>query len=227
MKSLVLIPSNMEYQLFQDCIDDRWRNNQQLSVDVCGVGLVAAAVGSTLLLNRLQPDQVFLLGIAGLLNAMPSTVSDQSALSISDAVKATSVVQHGIGVGEAGRYQSSESMGFLSFNSDIHLQTPDKITLQGSSINATKSTADRAGQFLSVTSASSCPEEANQRCIVYPDALIEDMETYSVALACHASGVPLVAIRGISNVAGDRDFRNWNSKAAMLAASEILLDHLS
>ena len=140
---------------------------------------------------------------------------------------ATAAVQHGVGVGEGSRYQSAEQMGFQRFNRDIHLQTPNQISLQPSAVPSTADRTIPAGKFLSVMSASSCTEEAEIRRATYPDAVVEEMETYSVALACHTSGVPLIAIRGISNVAGDRDFKNWNSKAAIQAASDVLLDYLS
>lgn len=194
--------------------------------------MVASAVGATSLIHHLRPDQVFLLGIAGLLNSHSATANDGNAFpmgdspAIGDAAVATATMQHGIGIGEGSRYRSAESMGFLRFNSDLHQQTPDRIALQGPSINTNSNALQHVGPFLSVMSASSSFEDANQRRIAYPDALLEDMETYSVALACHASGVPLIAIRGISNVAGDRDFKNWNSEAAIKAASELLLEYL-
>lgn len=260
MKSLVLIPSNTEHEMLQECVGNRWPRSGQLAVEICGVGLVASAVGATNLLNRFHPDQVFLVGIAGVLNvervaaetsqqvsdavgtldgnaaaddsAANTTAAPNTAVSSTAAIVATSVVQHGVGVGEGRLYQSAEKMGFNRFNSDLHLQTPDQITLQSSLMNedggrVTGSLRNLVGSFLSVMSASSCPEEAEERRLAYPDAMLEDMETYSIALACHTAGVPLIAIRGISNVAGDRDFANWNSKAAMQAASDVLLDYLS
>ena len=235
MKSLVLIPSDTEHELFRESINDRWPTHREVTVEVCGVGLVASAIGTTVLLNRIQPDQVFLLGIAGLLNAeaitAPNFTAPNPAMQLQVAspntIIATAAVQHGVGVGEGSRYQSAEQMGFQRFNRDIHLQTPNQISLQPSAVPSTADRTIPAGKFVSVMSASSCTEEAEIRRATYPDAVVEEMETYSVALACHTSGVPLIAIRGISNVAGDRDFKNWNSKAAIQAASDILLDYLS
>lgn len=245
MKSLVLIPSDTEHELFRESINDRWPTHREVAVEVCGVGLVASAIGTTVLLNRIQPDQVFLLGIAGLLNAeaiaapdfavpnstAPNFTAPNPAMQLQVAsphtIIATAAVQHGVGVGEGSRYQSAEQMGFQRFNRDIHLQTPNQISLQPSAVPSTADRTIPAGKFLSVMSASSCTEEAEIRRATYPDAVVEEMETYSVALACHTSGVPLIAIRGISNVAGDRDFKNWNSKAAIQAASDVLLDYLS
>ena len=139
MKSLVLIPSNTEYQLLQEHVANRWPRTGQLAVEICGVGLVASAVGTTTLLNNFHPDQVFLVGIAGLLNSDLLTTKPSLAVSSSEQGEATahvghSVVQHGVGVGEGEDYQSAESMGFHRFNSDLHLQTPDQITLNSAAI---------------------------------------------------------------------------------------------
>ena len=43
----------------------------------------------------------------------------------------------------------------------------------------------------------------------------EDMEGFAVATACRLANVPLSIIRGISNVAGDRDHRRWEIDLAI------------
>ena len=232
MNSLVLIPSNIEYRLLQEHVAGRWPQTGQLAVEICGVGLVASAVGTAILLNKFQPDQVFLVGIAGLLNSdlltselSPSAIHAEQGETA--AIVGHSVVQHGIGVGEGEDYQSAETMGFHRFNNDLHLQTPDRIALHFSAVTTDVPQTIQTGQFLSVMAAASSRMEADRRRSIYPEALLEDMETYSVALACHTAGLPLIAIRGISNVAGDRNFKNWKSPAAMHAATDVLLEYLS
>ena len=44
------------------------------------------------------------------------------------------------------------------------------------------------------------------------------MEGYAVALACRLENVPLVIVRGISNVVGDRQSKNWQTPQALIAA---------
>ena len=48
------------------------------------------------------------------------------------------------------------------------------------------------------------------------------MEGFAVAMACRLQNIPLEIIRGISNVAGDRDKSNWRVADAMGAAAEEL-----
>jgi len=48
-----------------------------------------------------------------------------------------------------------------------------------------------------------------------------------VAMACKLARIPLIVIRGISNIAGDRNKANWNVKAALKAAVELVVLRIS
>ena len=52
------------------------------------------------------------------------------------------------------------------------------------------------------------------------------MEGFSVAVACQFAGIPLKVVRGISNIAGDRDKGRWRIKDAMDAAATLMLEDL-
>ena len=79
------------------------------------------------------------------------------------------------------------------------------------------------GLALSVAEASGSPAEAAARAAAHPAALVEEMEGYAVALAATPMGVPCSMVRGISNLAGDRDHAGWRMAEA-LAAARALLD---
>ncbi len=51
-------------------------------------------------------------------------------------------------------------------------------------------------------------------------AAIESMEGFAVAVACAAAGVPFVELRGVSNVAGERDAAAWRSDDALRAVAD-------
>ena len=53
-------------------------------------------------------------------------------------------------------------------------------------------------------------------------AVLEDMEAFSVAAACALMEVPLVVVRGVSNMAGDRDHTHWSITDAMTSVRERL-----
>jgi futalosine hydrolase len=48
------------------------------------------------------------------------------------------------------------------------------------------------------------------------------MEGFAVALAARAFGVRLSVVRGISNVAGDRDQSRWRMREALTAARSVI-----
>ena len=78
------------------------------------------------------------------------------------------------------------------------------------------------GLALSVAAASSSPAEAAARAAAHPGALIEEMEGYAVALAAKASGVSCSMVRGVSNLAGDRDHQRWRMSEALTAARALV-----
>ena len=76
--------------------------------------------------------------------------------------------------------------------------------------------------LLTVLSASGDLAHANDRQAQHPEAIAEDMESFGVAIACACTRTPLSVIRGISNVAGDRNHVGWRVDDALIAASEVL-----
>jgi futalosine hydrolase len=49
------------------------------------------------------------------------------------------------------------------------------------------------------------------------------MEGAAVALACQQLAVPLLEVRGISNLVEDRDTRRWNLPLGMIVAQQAIL----
>jgi len=47
--------------------------------------------------------------------------------------------------------------------------------------------------------------------ILKDDLVCEDMETAAGALIAYRAGIPCTAIRGISNLCGDRNYQNWRT----------------
>jgi futalosine hydrolase len=52
------------------------------------------------------------------------------------------------------------------------------------------------------------------------------MEGFGVAFACALARVPCTIVRGISNVVGERDKRNWRIPDALAAARTLALELL-
>gem|GEM_PF-6001366 len=85
------------------------------------------------------------------------------------------------------------------------------------------------GMVGTLAAASADPDEAAAWHARHPDVLVEEMEGYAVALACRRADVPLAVLRGVCNVAGDRDHTGWHFEQALdavAAATPVLLDAL-
>ncbi len=48
--------------------------------------------------------------------------------------------------------------------------------------------------------------------------MAEDMEAFAVALACQLHSIDLTVVRGISNLAGDRDKSRWQIRQSLAQA---------
>ncbi len=118
------------------------------------------------------------------------------AYPVGTALSASAVRCDGIGAG--GRTPAELGFG-----------QPDVLELRGD-----------GPEILSVTQASEAAAIAalTRR---YPHAMAEEMEGYAVAVAARKFDVPLWIVRGISNVAGDRDVGGWRIGEAMTAAGAL------
>jgi futalosine hydrolase len=126
---------------------------------------------------------------------------DLERAPIGSALTASAVRCHGIGAGEL----SAAELGWGG----------DEIELTGS-----------GGLVLSVAAASATLEEAAIRLHKHPQAVVEEMEGYAVALAATLWEVPLSIVRGVSNAAGDRETANWRMPEAMAAAGSVVASML-
>ena len=69
--------------------------------------------------------------------------------------------------------------------------------------------------------ASQTQQEVAWKLDKHPEAGAEDMESYSVAMACQLQNTPLTVVRGISNHAGVRDHTQWKIDEALAAVAEM------
>jgi futalosine hydrolase len=223
MADLILIPTEPEHRFLQPWLDgfahvdgcnrptgfSSHSNNadtgaEKVLVRLCGFGLIAAAARAMQLITENRPRRVILIGIAGTL--VPS-------LAVGSAIELGSVQVDGVGVGYGNRFQNAGAMGWL------HWRDPSTALTIGDRIDLNHSSGPN---LLSVCAASIDPAHADQRRSAYPDAVAEDMEAFGVAVACQLAGVQLHVVRGISNLAGNRDFKTWQVKSALQHAAQLV-----
>ena len=145
-----------------------------------------------------------MIGIAGTFNT--------SVLPVGDAALLPRVIMHGIGVGTDETFVPAGEMGFQ------HWPGQGEESPIGDELVLSTPRSSISGSLLTCSAASASTKDMRHRLVRYPDVVAEDMEGYAVALACRLEHVPLVIVRGISNVVGDRQSKNWQIPQALIAA---------
>jgi futalosine hydrolase len=204
---LLLIPTEMERRRFAETAGSAIGG---LNARLCGFGPIVAAARTAELVQRRTPPWVLLVGIAG--------TYDNGALPIGSAACFQTTELHGIGAGSGGDFLSPTEMGLAQWPGG---QGTDCGPIEQRLELASVPRVPTAGMLLTVCAASGSIEEARQRQDRYPSAAAEDMESFGVGVGCALAGVPLVVVRGISNLAGCRDVAAWKIREALAAAAEL------
>lgn len=161
-------------------------NNTRVALLQSGIGKVAAAIGTTLLLQLTQPDIIINTGSAGGLD--PS-------LNVGDILISTEVRHHDVDVTAFG-YE----IGQLPSNPAAFLPNEQLIALA-------RKEANKAG--FNVVSGLICSgdvfvngkEKIAEIREKFPSVIAVEMEAAAIAQVCHAFNVPFVVVRAVSDVA--------------------------
>jgi len=207
-KLLVLVPTDFELQKLQPPLADSVKRADGV-MRTCGFGPIVAGIRTTQLLALYEPRAVILVGIAGALGPQ---------LPIGTATVFSRIACYGIGAGSGSDFETASELGWPQW-------TDPEFGQSFGDVIETAVESDPGGSpgsmLLTVCAASGSTEDVALRLNKFPHAVAEDMEAFSVALACRMARIPLTVIRGISNMAGDRDKTNWNVAAALEAAAEL------
>ena len=206
---LILVPTQKERSLLEDYLPD-----DVASPQLCGFGPIAAAAETSRLLAEWRPTRLCLIGIAG--------SYDPTLTPVGSAHYFRHLGCWGVGAGEGTATIGAKEMGIPQWQ-DASQSIYDRITLAG---DTSQSEARRHKLLLTCCRAATSQEEVKQRRQAFPDAVAEDMEAFGVALAALRQSVPMTVIRGISNLAGDRNHKNWSIAAALQAAARLLVDQV-
>lgn len=211
---LILIPTIGELKIIAPRLQRL--NLPPETIQLCGFGPVSSGVRTSQLLNVAAPDQIFLVGIAGSLNRNCAT---------GQAFVFDDVAMYGVGAGSGDTFRNAGELGWSHWISS----TPDHDEVRiGDRILLRQNESDLPyQQLLTVCSAAATQKDTRDRLAKFPNALAEDMEGFSVAFAGAMAGVPVSIVRGISNIAGDREKSRWRIADALHAATDLLIEQLS
>jgi len=220
LHTLFLVPTKFEF----DQLSNSFHKNlagKNCRIEIVGFGSVVSGVRTSHLIIELKPQMVILLGIAGKLSG---------TAEVGTAVEFDRVACYGVGAGAGSSFETSDEMGWLQWDQRSNEALIESIGCS-LSLNPSSDLYEESlptyAQLLTCCSASSNVSEVELKRSKFPEAIAEDMEGFSVAVACRFSNVPLRIVRGISNVAGERNRAYWKVEAAMHSAEEMVLQILS
>ena len=202
---LILVPTSLELRHLQAAGPFPGAPAVRLS----GFGPVSSAARASQCLAELRPRRVLLVGIAGSF--------DPERAPLRSALRFARVRLEGVGVGAGAELQPPSRLGLPQWEGEPGGPVAETLELPGNG----------DGELLTVCAASASSSEARVRRERHPEAVAEDMEGFGVALACHLAGVPLTVVRGISNLAGERDKRAWCVREALESARLAVLEWLA
>ena len=187
-----------------------------------GIGKAAAAATCITLLISCRPQALWLFGCGG---AYPGT-----GLKIGDLALADCEIFGDEGVDTDQGFHDLASMGLVMRQASrpfyntwpVDRQLYDWAQPHLSGQAAKSSITLCSGHFVTVSSCTGTATKAKE-IVRRTRGICENMEGAAVALACQQLSIPLLEMRGISNLVEDRDTARWDLAAGMTAAQNAVM----
>jgi futalosine hydrolase len=182
-----------------------------------GPGMANAASAATLMMERYSPRAMVVFGIGGAFHG--------SGLSLGDVAAAKSETFAELGAITPGGFMRAEDIGLstLTRGSRKYYQT---LTMDPGLLRLSASHVSSTGPFLTVSTVTGSRTEAGKLLQRHPGALCENMAGARAALVCARYSVPMLEIRGISNMVEDRNTRKWEKGPAAGSCQAALVEIL-
>ncbi len=157
--------------------------DNELVLHQCGIGKVNAAIGTSEMIRRYNPDLMVSTGCAG---------GGRTDMEVMDIVASTELAYHDVYCGEAmGKTVYGQVQGM-----------PARYTSPSELVEKAKSVSPRVHAGLIVTGDWFVDSKEKMREIVghFPEAAAVDMESAAIAQTCHIYGIPFISFRVISDI---------------------------
>jgi futalosine hydrolase len=179
---------------------------KQVKFTHCGVGKVNAAHSTTLLLENHDVDILILFGIGG---AYSGSVGDISIAESENYGEEGVLTENG--------WHSMEFTGLPLLKNEREYYNTFQMDMElvKSAVKASEQCGFKAnsGNFVTVSQCSGTRESGKLMRKRF-NGICENMEGAAVAHICTLYNIPLIEIRGISNIIGERDMKKWNIELA-------------
>ncbi len=185
-----------------------------------GPGMVNAALSATLIAERFSPRVLVSIGIGGAYR--------NSGLRIGDLAIARREFYGDTGAGTPQDFKDMRILGLPLFKRaglEIFNEIPvsERYVEKISEIAYKRGLNFRTGNFVTLSSVSGSPEQAD----IYEgrySAICENMEGAAVGHVALVYGIEFIELRGISNIAGDRNKERWDIGLASGNSQEVLIE---
>jgi futalosine hydrolase len=167
-----------------------------------GIGAVNAAYALTRFLDREQVNAIVVCGIGG---AYPG-----SGLAVASVACAESECYGDLGASSPGGFLDMQALGFPVIPG-VYNVFPMQLF-----------PAAQRARFVTMNTCTGA-NDAAQAVEARTGGAVESMEGAAIAHVAALAGIPVGEIRGISNLAGNRDRSAWRVKEAATAAQEALV----
>lgn len=197
-------------------------HGQRIALLHTGVGKSNAAAATTALLEHYRPTAIVLTGCAGAYAG--------SGLGVGDLAVASEEIFGDEGVATAAGFLDMAALGFPLARvgeQTYYNRFPLDAQLRSRALPLIESAAQAAhrrlvsGAFITVSSCSGTLADGTQLGERW-GGVCENMEGAAVAQTCALYDLPLLEVRGISNLVEDRDLSRWDLRgAARLAQTAV------
>lgn len=189
-------------------------NNRPVAVLQSGIGKVAAAMSTTLLIQQFKPDMIINTGSAGGLD--PN-------LNVGDVIISTEVRHHDVDVTAFGYEKGQLPANPAAFLPNEQLVEMAKKQAEKLGLNAVSGLICSGDAFINGT------DKIAQIRADFPQVAAVEMEAAAIAQVCHAMQIPFVIVRAISDVADKESHLSFDEFLPLASekSSEMVLEMLN
>lgn len=187
-------------------------SGQSIFLVTGGMGAVAMATTLSALMPEIRPDFFLLVGCGG--GFLEAGMRPLHIAVASEEIAPQLGVEE---VSGAGLPQPLDSLdNRIGLDTEISRQACHVLS------QAFWGSPTLYGSFVTVSTITANEKTAHQYYQTY-EAIVENMEGFGAAYVCKVFGVPMVEIRCVSNVVGDRNKANWKLRESFKTAQEAAL----
>jgi len=173
-----------------------------------GVGPVAAAASTATAIAKGSYDLVISMGIGG---------GFKGKAPVGSLAVSSEIIAADLGVESEQGFSSIDTLGFGSSRIEIS----QEIVALIEAVAHDRGIPIITGPILTISTVTGTAETALEMEKRVPGAVAEAMEGFGVAVAAKQANLPIIEIRGISNLVGPRDRDAWRIKDALAALERV------